>query len=309
MNLLRYKPGRQPGKPSVVAIGNFDGVHPGHRELIRQSLEIARTSGLEHLICTFEPSPNQWFERSETRLNNLRTKVFLLKSLGVRKLVLVHFRRPFCDLSASDFIREFLLRDMNMRHLVTGEDFKFGKDRSGDRHKLLEAAKEYDFGYRTVKDFPNERERISSTQIRNLLAAGQITEANQLLGFPYSFCARVITGSGIGKKMLGTATANLNLKQFIPPLRGVFACMATLANGEKKKAVVNCGVKPTLNRKHRLSLEAHLPDYEGNLYGQVLRLEFLAYLRSEQKFADLTALKRQIHKDKILALKTLNRLS
>ena len=306
LRIHRYIPGARTRPPTALAIGNFDGVHQGHHQLIQTVLKRARQERIEPLVCTFEPPPDQFFAKTHTRLNNLRTKIRLLAELGVRNLMLIPFRSPFRELAPEAFIRDFLQRDMNARYVITGQDFRFGNHRRGDQHHLARSASRYGFVYQVMADFPDTRQRISSTQIRALVSAGQMDEAAAALGRFYGIAARVKAGSGLGRKFFDTPTANLAINHFTPPLRGVFACRATLPNGEYKKGVANCGFKPTVNGKS-FGIEIHLFDCAMNLYHQVLYVEFLAHLRQERKFANIALLKKQIDKDKKTALALLLR--
>lgn len=306
LRIHRYTAGTRTRPPTALAIGNFDGVHQGHRQLIRTVLERADHEQIEHLVCTFEPPPDQFFAKTALRLHNLRTKMCLLAALGVRQIMLIPFRSPFRELAPAEFIGSFLQRDMNARYVVTGKDFRFGNQRRGDQHYLAQVAAQRGFVYQVMADFPDARRRISSTKIRGLLSAGQMDAAAHALGASYGIAARIKAGAGLGRKLFNTPTANLALNNFIPPLRGVFACRATLPNGEHKHAVANCGVKPSLGGT-QFGIEIHLLNCDMNLYHQVVYVEFLARLRPEKKFSNIAALRKQIAADKRTALALLSR--
>ena len=304
MKFIRYSNDLHFERPTAVAIGNFDGVHRGHQKLISKLIEDSKSLGLTSVVCSFEPLSWQLFTNTSCRLTNLRTKLDLINQKDIDIFLVVNFTHPFSRLSHGAFIKDFLVSQLNASHIITGEDFHFGADRNGGRQQLEQAQLSGLFSYAPVKDYPNSSAKISSSIVREFMEKGELAKANEYLGYPYYIIGRVVKGSGIGGSKLATPTANLNLKGFIPPLRGVFACWvevldADIGGGGRKRlpAVANLGVRPTVGGK-RFNVEVHVLNFNLDLYGKSIKLEFVERIREEKKFSGLEELKQQIARDK-----------
>ena len=297
MKLLHYTECLRITEPSCVAIGNFDGVHLGHQKLLQRLRTKSRSLGLSNIVCTFEPLPEHFFARPLQRLNNLRTKVYLLSKYSCDKVLIIPFRQAFSEISPQDFIHNLLCNQLNTSYLIAGKDFRFGRQRQGTVEDLIRAQQRKLFEYETIDDYYHNEQKVSSTLIRSLIAKQDFTQARTYLGDPFCLYARVTKGQGIGRSRLGTATANLNLKNFIPPLRGVFACRATINDMGSYPAVANLGIRPTVNGKKFIA-EAHLLNFDGNILHRIIRLDLIAAVRAEKKFSSLAELRRQIEIDK-----------
>ncbi len=298
---FRFSRGLGPGAlaalGSVVTIGCFDGVHRGHQLLVKHVISEARARGLRAVAVTFAPHPEEYFsaEACPPRLMRIRDKVESLRALGIDEVLCLRFDDRLRSLNAEQFVEQVLVSRLSTRHLVIGDDFKFGSDRSGDHGSLQANGERWGF---TVEDSPTLMrggERISSTRIRGLLGASEFDAAAELLGRPFVIVGRVIHGQKLGRE-LGYATANINLQRYRAPLAGVYAVTVMVA-GQRYIGSANVGVRPTVGDLDKPILEVHLLDFDGQLYGQRLAVEFVKKVRDEQKFASLEALVEQIGRD------------
>jgi len=283
--------------PCVLTIGNFDGVHLGHQRILARVKEKAQEHQWASSVMLFEPQPLEWFrpEQAPARIMSLRDKLIALRGYGVERVFCARFNKSFQTLSAGDFVKQVLVDGLNVRHLVVGDDFRFGSGREGDFAYLQQAGRVYGF---TVEDTPtclHQGERVSSTRIREALAQGQLREAEALLGHPYFISGRVHHGDKIGRT-LGSPTANLVLRHAKVPINGVYAVTVTGAGLKDHAAVASVGTRPTVGGKE-LRLEVHLLNFEGDLYGQHLTVTMKHFLRPELKFDGLEALEQAIHQD------------
>ena len=285
-------------QPSVLTIGNFDGVHRGHQALLQQLQARASGLGVPATVMTFEPHPREYFapDRAPTRLASLREKLLLLASNGVDAVHIVRFNAQLASLSAERFVEDMLVRGLDVRHLIIGDDFCFGAGRRGNFAFLQQAAKTHGFGLEAMDTVELDAGRVSSSAIRESLAAGDMPQAGHYLGRPYSIAGRVSRGQRLGRT-LGFPTANIMLKHRKPPLSGVFAvCIEGLQAG-LIEGVANVGVRPTVGDTPRPILETHVFDWNGDCYGAHLRIHFMHKLRDEMRFESIDALSRQIGKD------------
>ena len=282
---------------SVVTIGCFDGVHRGHQLLVEHVIEQARARGLRAVAVTFDPHPQEYFstEACPPRLMRIRDKVEALRALGVDEVVCLRFDDQLRSLNAEAFVEQVLINRLATRHLVIGDDFRFGSDRSGNHQTLQSNGERWGF---TVEDSPTVTfgdQRVSSTRIRALLGAADFAAAAELLGRPFVLTGRVIHGQKLGRE-LGYATANINLQRYRAPLSGVFAVTVEI-EGQRHIGSANVGVRPTVGDLDKPILEVHLLDFTGELYGQRLAVEFVHKVREEQKFDSFDALVEQIGRD------------
>ncbi len=282
----------------VATIGTFDGVHLGHQAIIRQVSAQANVLGVLSVAIIFEPQPHEYFagEQAPARLMHFREKVLALLAAGIDRVLCLPFNGRLRHLSGAEFIDQVLIQGLAVRYLVVGDDFRFGCDRSGDYDLLRAASKDHDFEITDTHTYEIEGRRVSSTRIRAELEAGRFAMAEQLLGKPYTISGRVVYGQQLGRQ-LGVPTANVLLRRYRSPLRGVFAVSATLADGQRVNGVANVGVRPTVDGGNKPILEVHLFEFDQNLYGQMITVDFSQKLREEQKFDSLEQLKTQIYAD------------
>ena len=299
MYILRHpSPLRPAARGAVVAIGNFDGIHLGHQAVIGIAGRLAREAGAPQAVLTFEPHPRSVFQPAGPpfRLTPFRVKAQLLRRLGVDVLFSLRFDLALASRSAEDFVREVLVEGLGIRHAVVGYDFVFGNRRRGTAALLVEMGRELGFGVTTVEPVQTGEEIYSSTRIRHLLEAGQPRDAASLLGRPWEIDGRVERGDQRGRT-IGFPTANLLLADYLRPAAGVYAVRAGIGrDGAWHDAVANFGRRPTFNGTD-LRLEVHLFDFAGDLYGRHLRVQLIDYIRPEQKFSGIDALKAQIAAD------------
>jgi riboflavin kinase/FMN adenylyltransferase len=300
MRVVRNRPewtdGAYASGRSVVTIGNFDGVHLGHRALIETSQKLA---GAEDLVAvvTFEPLPQTFLrpDHAPARLSTVYQKLDLLRTAGVDMTWLMRFDSQFAALTAREFIEQVLVAKLNARHVVVGADFRFGRGQEGDVAMLAELGRELDFEVKTVPAVLCDSERISSSGIRTKLAAGNFTSAADWLGRPFRMEGHVTRGAGLGKT-LGYPTANLCIRAEPSPLGGVLAAFSRVRGGCWLPAVTNLGRRPAVGGKEPL-LEVHFFDFDEDLYGQRLEVQFVAKLRDELNFASLDGLVEQMKRD------------
>jgi len=278
---------------STLTIGNFDGVHRGHRTLIERVVAKAIESATASCVLTFEPHPREFFasDAAPARLTRLRDKLELIAAIGVERVHVVRFDARFAALSAARFIDDVLVRGLGLFRLIVGRDFRFGAGRKGDFATLEAAARRDGFTLEAMPDIALGGERVSSSAVRAALQAGDFSQAERLLGRPYTISGKVIHGAHLGRG-LGFPTANIALGQR-PPLGGIYVVeVEGLGPG-----VASVGLRPTVNPVATPLLEVHLFDCDQELYGRRLRVRFLRKLRDEAKFDSLPALREAIARD------------
>ncbi len=282
----------------VLTIGNFDGVHLGHKMLIDNLAHQGRELGLPIVAMTFEPQPMEFFlgAKAPPRLTRLREKVIGLKNLPVDDLIVVRFNSLFAGLDAEQFINEILINRFNVKYLVVGDDFHFGKNRQGDYSLLKQSGEKQGFVVADSATFKVNGERVSSTAIRNALGNGDLTSAEAMLGYRYSVCGRVVHGSKRGRE-LGFPTANINLSRKSSPISGVFAVTMSGVDNLERKGIANIGVRPTVDGSNKVVLETHLFDFNSDIYGCHVNVHFIHKIRDEQRFNSIGELKAQISAD------------
>ena len=283
---------------TVLTVGNFDGVHLGHRALLARLTTAASSIGLPTAVLTFEPHPREFFapESAPSRLSTLREKLELLADDGVNLAYVCHFNARFAALSAKEFIERVLVEALRVRHLIVGDDFRFGAGRAGDFATLRDAGVRLGFQVEAMESITLDGERASSSAVRDALQSGRLEHAARLLGRPYSIDGRVMRGDQIGRQ-LGFHTANIRIKHERPPLQGVFAVEVKGLPGGPHRGAANLGYRPSAQPVVRPLLEVHLLDFSADIYGAHLNVRFLHKLRDEMKFPDFNALKAQIASD------------
>jgi riboflavin kinase/FMN adenylyltransferase len=286
------------GGPVGLTIGNFDGVHRGHRAMLQRLVEKARELKLPCSVLTFEPHPREFFApgSAPARLSRLREKLELLAEAGIERTHVLRFGVRLASLSPERFVEDVLLRGLGVRWLLVGRDFRYGARRAGDFAALQSAAHKQGFGLEAMNDVMNGGQRVSSSGVRAALAAGDLAGAARLLGRDYSMSGRVAHGARLGRT-LGFPTANIVLRRR-PPLAGVFVVEAELEETHKTlRGVASVGRRPTVREDAAPLLEVHLFDWQGDLYGRHLRVTFLQKLRDEEKYDGLDALRSAIQRD------------
>lgn len=280
----------------VATIGNFDGVHLGHQRVLEQVKSKAAELGLPSVVIIFEPQPREFFtpEHAAPRLTRFGEKVRFLEFAGVDRVLCLMFNTRLRSMSADQFVEQLLVHKLDVQHFVVGDDFRFGCDRRGDFELLKRAGETYGFSVEETATYELEGARVSSTRVREALQSHRFELARQLLGRPYRVIGRVMHGQKLGRQ-LGSPTANVRMHRFPCPLRGVYVVHG-LVNGQRYNGVCNVGVRPTVHGRQPV-LEAHLLDYSGDLYGELMQVEFIHFLRDERRFDGLDALKAQIKAD------------
>ncbi|MBQ4833070.1 bifunctional riboflavin kinase/FAD synthetase [Pseudoalteromonas sp. MMG010] len=280
----------------VLTIGNFDGVHLGHAEVIKGLLSDAKAHNLPSTVMLFEPQPQEFFakQNAPARLTRLRDKLRLLKALGIARVICISFNQQFANVSAEQFVNDVLLSKLGVKALTVGDDFRFGKQRKGNFELLTRIGEKAGMDVKSTASFRQLNARVSSTLIREALASGDLLNAKVMLGHDYAISGRVIHGWEKGRE-LGFRTANIALKRQVCPVNGVFAVRAFIGS-QQIFGVANIGNKPTFNGTRAL-LEVHLFDFSQDIYGQFMHVELIKKLRDEKKFETLTQLTAQIATD------------
>ena len=290
----------EPFKNAVITIGNFDGVHIGHQALFHEVIETAETVDGTSIAMTFEPHPIRVLKQNgqPPLITLYEQKTELIERTGIDVLICVPFTRAFASLSADQFIRELLVKKIGMKAIVVGEDYSFGKNREGS----IDLLKSYgpDYGFEVIlagwiKMSKGFTDRISSTKIRELVIDGHMTEVEKMLGRHYQIRGRVVIGRDRGGKLLGIPTANINLHDELCPKTGIYA-VTVECRGNQHNGVANIGYSPTFE-DHEFTVEVHILDFNDNIYGEKIRVNFIKRLRDEIKFSNISALIDQIKKD------------
>jgi riboflavin kinase/FMN adenylyltransferase len=275
--------------PCALAIGNFDGMHLGHQTLLSKLTQAAADTSFTPAVMTFEPHPREFFtpESAPARICSTREKLEHFAAAGVQRVYICRFNRRFAKLTAHEFMQHILRDALNAQAILVGEDFRFGAMRSGTIVDFVQQK----FQLISLPQVNLEGFRVSSTRVRAALAAGDLKQASQLLGRPYSISGKVVHGAKRGRQ-IGFPTANVHMRHERPALTGVYAVKLDGLN-----AVANLGVRPTIAGVPKLSLEVHVLDFNGDLYGKHVHVEFLHKIREEKMFDGLDALKAQIALD------------
>ena len=287
---------------AVVTIGTFDGVHLGHQAIFNKMKSLAQGIGGETVVVTFDPHPRQVLNIDSANLRFLCTpeeKLQKFEEFGIDNVVIINFTKEFSRTPSEVFIKDCIIDHIHPAYIVVGYDHHFGKNRMGDFDLLNKLMKQYNFKVVRVAAQDVENIAISSTKIRNALAVGNVKSANRLLGYNYSVTAEVVVGNKIGRT-LGFPTANLELpREYMLVKGGVYACLVDY-EGQTYKAMANIGHRPTIGdrRENQPIIEVNLFDFDGDLYGQHIRVHFIDRIRDEEKFTGLNALKTQLEKDR-----------
>jgi riboflavin kinase/FMN adenylyltransferase len=291
---------------SVIAVGAFDGLHRGHQGLLTRVVERAQELECDPVVVSFEPLPRAFFSPAPVpRLSSVRDKLRGFASVGMRHALLLRFNRALTLMSAGDFVRRVLVERLAAREVWVGADFRFGHKRSGDVALLERMGAELGFAACTIPEIQLHGARVSASRVRALLTAGEFAGAEPLLGRPFVIDGKVQRGNQLGRT-LGYPTANIHLHRRVSPVQGIFAVRVGLGESECSwPGVASLGVRPTVNQVSQPLLEVHLFDFEGDLYGRRMAVEFVAKLRDEQKFDGLEPLKAQMALDSTMAREVL----
>ena len=290
-------------KPSVVTIGTFDGVHIGHQKIIKRIVEIAKKKDLQALVLTFFPHPRMVVQNDSTikLINTIDEKAKQLESMGVNHLVIKKFTKSFSRLSALEYVRDVLVNKLKVKHIIVGYDHHFGRNRTANIEDLREYGDFY--GFKVTEIMPQEVDdvAVSSTKIRNALFKGDVKTANKFLGYNFSLTGKVEKGRGIGST-IDFPTANIIIEESykLIPHSGVYLVKAII-KGVNVFGMMNIGNNPTVSDDIKTNIEVHFFDFSNDIYGEVIKVELLDYLRNEIKFPSVLALKEQLKKDEINA--------
>ena len=281
-----------------ITIGNFDGVHTGHYSVINKLIEESEKSKLKTTVMSFTPHPKIFFGKSKNRFNitTKNEKLDILKGMGIDIYIDFEFDNELANLSANDFIKKIILKKLNVKKLVIGSDFKFGKDREGNLDTLRELSTTliFDLVVIDILNFKNTKKKFSSSYIREMITKGNFQEVSSMLGRNWTMNGLVIKGDQKARK-IKFPTANVKPNEKILPKKGVY-CVKASFNSKTYNAVANFGYRPTVDGS-TLLLETHLFEFNDDIYGKELTVEFLAFIRSEQKFNSFEELTKQIEKD------------
>lgn len=290
----------------VVTIGNFDGVHCGHQALIQETCAIANREGLTATAVTFAPHPKAFFapEKAPGKIQGLRGKAAALSELGIQELWILRFRATLAEMPAQRFIRDFLCQSLHAKHIVVGDDFRFGAKRQGDFAMLLDAGATNNWQAHRVEAVSVDGERASSSTLRDALARGNLRRAESLMGRPYTLCGHVIHGRKLGRG-LGFPTLNIPVDDQLV-VSGVFAVRVRGLGSSPIAGVASLGRRPTTESQGRLLLEVHLFDWSGEAYGRVVEVIFHEKLRDEIYYTSVDAMTQQIERDAHAARHHLN---
>jgi len=298
MHVYHGLPGIAERHPCALSIGNFDGVHRGHRALLQRVVDAARESGATAAAMTFEPHPREFFapEQAPARIANLRDKIEGLRQVGIERVFVQHFNRDFASLSPEQFIQRILVDGCQARALLVGDDFRFGARRAGDVALLRSFGARCGFRVEQVAQVQWNGERVSSSRIRGALGAGNLLLASELLGHAYSISGRVLHGSKLGRQ-LGFPTLNLRVAHRRPALNGIYAVLVHGIRSSSLPGVASVGLRPTIDDSGRWLLEVHLFDFSEDVYGQLIRVQFVQKLRDEERFDTVQELAAAIRRD------------
>lgn len=294
MNIIRGLHNLTNFSGSVATIGNFDGVHIGHQQIISRLVAQAKTLNLPSVLISFSPTPQSFFGREQARLTSFKQKHQQLEKLGLDIHLIITFNQQFSKLSADDFIEKILLEKLGMRFCLIGDDFRFGSKRTGDFKLLQSFAQRHAFKVENTPSVLCHSQRVSSTQIRTFLAQGSLSQAAQMLGRDFAICGKIVHGKQLGRT-IDFPTINIPIKCNLSPVLGVFAVQVQLL-GKSFNGVCNIGKRPTVNGENIL-LEVFLFGFKQTVYGEIASVIFKQQIREEQKFDSFEQLKERIKLD------------
>ena len=292
----------------IITVGTFDGVHIGHKKILDRVVHLATEHHYTPTVLTLFPHPRMVLQKSDDikLLNTIDERIEILKRCGIKDVIVKEFNKAFANLSAKDYVKQILVDELNTKQIVIGYDHRFGKNRSANIDDLKRFSELYDFKVEEISAQDIEEVTVSSTKIRKALSTGHIRVANSFLGYNYFMTGEVVKGQGLGRT-LDFPTANIFVREHykLIPCDGVYVVKSKIETSTIY-GMMNIGTNPTVNGKSR-SIEVHFFDFDKDIYGEVLRIEFLHRLRNEQKFESLQALKIQLHNDRKNALDYIKR--
>jgi len=294
---------------AVVTIGTFDGVHRGHQEILRNMVNRAKEIGGESVVVTFYPHPRQVLSHDSgiRFISTQEEKIAHLEALGIDNLIIIKFTKEFAAIPSEDFIKDYLVKNIQPAVLIIGYDHHFGKGRTGDFGMLYELGSQYHFKVEKIQEQDVDNVAVSSTKIRHFLENGDIKHANMLLGYEFSYTGKVVHGQQVGHKM-GYPTANIEVAEEFQLIekQGVYATFAEI-DGKSYPAMTYIGKRPTLDDNRPQSIETHIISFDGTLYDKEIKIRFVDFVRDDKKFDNFEALKRQIGIDEQIIINILNK--
>ena len=294
---------------AVVTIGTFDGVHRGHQEILRNMVNRAKEIGGESVVVTFYPHPRQVLSHDSgiRFISTQEEKIAHLEALGIDNLIIIKFTKEFAAIPSEDFIKDYLVKNIQPAVLIIGYDHHFGKGRTGDFGMLYELGSQYHFKVEKIQEQDVDNVAVSSTKIRHYLENGDIKHANMLLGYEYSYIGKVVHGQQVGHKM-GYPTANIEVAEEFQLIekQGVYASFAEIG-GRSYPAMTYIGKRPTMEDNRPQSIETHIISFDGTLYDKEIKIRFVDFVRDDKKFDNFEALKRQIGIDEQQIINILNK--
>ncbi|WP_062310453.1 bifunctional riboflavin kinase/FAD synthetase [Polynucleobacter sinensis] len=302
MNVFRGPTQFSAGPACALTIGNFDGVHRGHRALLKQLKDGAHERGLASCVMTFEPHPKEFFspEQAPPRILNLRDKLAAFANIGIDRVVVEHFNNAFARLTPDEFVSEIIVKQLHAKWILIGDDFCYGAKRAGNFASLKAAGEKYGFEVSSIHTVVENGERISSSALRGALANGDMEQATKLLGRPYGISGHIIHGQKLGRT-LGFPTLNLAVANHLhhrkPACTGIFTAQVLGLSDKPLPAVASLGVRPTVEDQGRVLLETHIFDFNKEVYGKIITVELLEKIRDEEKYSNLDALTQAIASD------------
>lgn len=303
MQVFRRLPPADQRQPCALTIGNFDGVHRGHQAVLQRLVSAARERGLPACVLTFEPHPREYFAASRpgagpapARILTGRDKLGALAACGVDRVCIAHFNATLAAMPAETFAERLIVDGLQARHLLIGDDFRFGAQRRGDFDLLAGLSARHGFGLERMPTIADRGERYSSSAVRRALAAGDLARARELLGHPYCVSGHVIHGRKLGRT-LGFPTLNIGIPFGNPAVAGIFIVQVHGLGPRPLPAVASLGTRPAVEQNGRLLLEVHVFDFSASVYGALVSVEFIARLREERHYDNLDLMVEQIHRD------------
>jgi len=294
---------------AVVTIGTFDGVHRGHQEILRNMVNRAKEIGGESVVVTFYPHPRQVLSHDSgiRFISTQEEKIAHLEALGIDNLIIIKFTKEFAAIPSEDFIKDYLVKNIQPTVLIIGYDHHFGKGRTGDFGMLYELGSQYHFKVEKIQEQDVDNVAVSSTKIRHFLENGDIKHANMLLGYEFSYTGKVVHGQQVGHKM-GYPTANIEVAEEFQLIekQGVYATFAEIG-GRSYPAMTYIGKRPTMEDNRPQSIETHIISFDGTLYDKEIKIRFVDFVRDDKKFDNFEALKRQIGIDEQIIINILNK--
>lgn len=303
MKIIRRPRPHTFAKGTALTIGNFDGVHSGHAELFRRVVSASRAQGLVPTVVTLHPHPKEFFNPAFKldRISTLRDRIIEMKRCGIEQVCILPFNKRMASLSPEAFVQEVLLNQLNAKQVWVGDDFRFGAKRAGDFALLKGLGESHGFTVNDLAEVQSDGSRVSSSNIREALKAGDVAKAAHMLGHPLAYSGHIIHGKKLGRT-LGFPTMNLRIAGRASALTGILAVWVHGLAEKPLPAVASMGVRPTVEQSDQILLETFIPDWQGNAYGKLLRIEVLAHIRPEQHFDSLDTMVEQMHKDTAKAM-------